>query len=66
MQRDYSNRTDSMFNSNVGDASGEPYASAFGTRENHQIEEDNQTEIPDFKKSNRRLDNYHLYFSSKL
>lgn len=66
MQRDFSNGTDGVFNGNVGDASRESYASAFGPQEDPQIEEDIQTETPDFKQSNRRLDNYHLYFSSRL
>ena len=65
MQREFSNGTDGVFNSNVGDASGESYASAFGTQEDPQIEED-QTETPEFIQSNRRLDKYHLFFSSRL
>ncbi len=67
MQREISNGTHGIFNSNVGDASGESYASAFGTQENQPIiEEEKQEEYPDFNKSNRRLDNYHLSFSSRL
>ena len=67
MQREISNGTHGMFNSNVGDASGESYASSFGTQEDHQInEKENEETYPDFKQSNRRLDSYHLFFSSRL
>lgn len=67
MQRDFSNGTDGVFNGNVGNASCESYASAFGTQEARQItEEENQEDTPEFSQSNRRLDNYHLYFSSRL
>lgn len=67
MQREISNGTHGMFNSNVGYASGKPDASAFGTQEDQPIvEKEKQEEYPDFNKSNRRLDNYHLSFSSRL
>jgi hypothetical protein len=66
MQQEFSNGTDGRFDSNVGDASGESCASAFGTQENPKIEEDNQSKSQDFNQSNRRLDSYHLFFSSRL
>lgn len=66
MQRDFSNGTDGVFNCNAHNASGESYASAFGTQEDQQIENENEENYPDFNQSNRRLDLYHLYFSSRL
>lgn len=54
------------FNRNDGDASGKPYAPSFGTQENGEVTQNEESEYTDFNKSNKRLDNYFLTFSSWL
>ncbi len=67
MQTEYSNGTDGLFSRNDGNVTGKPDASAFGTQEGNEVTKNgNEESYPDFNKSNRRLDNYHLYFSSWL
>lgn len=48
---------------NDGDAADKPNPSAFGTQEVSELKDEQYT---DFTQSNRRYDNYHLNFSSKL
>lgn len=68
MQTEYSNGTDGLFSRNDGNVTGKSDASAFGTQEgNGEVNGNGKEEsYPEFKNSNRRLDNYHLYFSSWL
>lgn len=67
MQREELYGTLNRINSNDGYASGEPNFSTYGLEEDQKITtEEKPKNISEFNQSSRRIDVYHLYFSSKL
>ena len=58
---------DDLFNWNDGHASRESSSSAFSSQEEPQVVSKPESQPhSDFNHSNRRLDSYHLFFSSRL
>ncbi len=67
MQQEISNGTYGVFNVSDGDASSKSNASAFSSQKDGEVSgHDKKENHIDFNNSNRRLDNYHLFFSSWL
>lgn len=55
------------FNRNDSNASGKPFLSTVGPQESEQVKEKEESQSQsEFNNSNKRLDCYFLYFSSRL